>query len=147
MVLFMLSPEFPFLLHTMPLNDFCTLFKTVQMCGLVLQIPPSDLYRTKENTIIMRKAFFMTLWNKYDSPLFGENNYKLSKVVAFSYLVSHLHKNWDSNRKNKKALSECGKNTTDVETVESLQMYGKVFYYRSECFLILKLCKTENIYY
>lgn len=79
--------------------------------------------------------------------LFGENNYKLSKVTAFSYLVSNLHKNWDRNGKNKKALSECGKNTTDVETVESLQMYGKVFYFRSECYLILKLCKTENILY
>lgn len=50
MVLFLLSPEFHFLLHTMPLNNFWTTFKVIQMCGLVLQIPPSDLYRTKENS-------------------------------------------------------------------------------------------------
>lgn len=142
-VLFRLTPEFPFLLHNMPLNNFCTPFK------IVLQILPSDLYRTKENTVIMRKISLWYYGINMILLLFGENNYKLSKVIAFSYLVSHLHKNWDIHGKIafKKAWNECGENTADVETVESLQRCEKVFYYRPECYLILKLCETEDTLY
>lgn len=50
-------------------------------------------------------------------------------------------------KKIKGTQNKCGKNTTDVGAEESLQIYGEIFYFRSESYLILKLWKAENVLY
>lgn len=68
-----------------------------------------------------KNIYFIPPWNKYNSPfLWKERIISFLKVIAFSYLLSHLHKNRASHGGKKGTQNKCGNNTTDVAAEESL---------------------------